>query len=122
MFDLRIHREHDAATRLQHIAHEVREAVAMMPAVDFNRFAHSFSHIFEGSYAASYYSYGWAEVLSADVWSAFEEAGVFDPETGHRCRQTIPEVDGSRSAMDSFKAFRGREPHIDAPWRHQGMA
>jgi oligopeptidase A len=122
LFDLRIHREHDAATRLQHVAHEVREAVALMPVVDFNRFAHSFSHIFEGSYAAGYYSYSWAEVLSADVWSAFEEAGVFDPETGRRYRQSILEVGGSRSAMDSFKAFRGREPRIDALFRYQGMA
>jgi oligopeptidase A len=122
LFDLRIHHETDAAERLQQIAHEVREHVALVPVVAFNRFAHSFSHIFDGGYSAGYYSYSWAEVLSADVWSAFEEAGVFDPETGRRYRQAILEVGGSRSAMDNFKAFRGREPRIDALLRHQGMA
>ena len=122
LFDLRIHREPDAASRLQQIADEVRDHVALVPVVAFNRFAHSFSHIFEGGYSAGYYSYSWAEVLSADVWSAFEEAGVFDPDTGRRYREAILEVGGSRGAMDSFKAFRGREPSIDALLRHQGMA
>ncbi len=122
LFDLRIHREIDAAHRLAQIAHEVRADVGLVPVVACNRFAHSFSHIFEGAYSAGYYSYAWAEVLSADVWSAFEEAGVFDPATGRRYRQTILEVGGSRSAMDSFRAFRGREPRIDALLRHQGMA
>jgi oligopeptidase A len=122
LFDLRIHREHDAASRLLQVANEVRSQVALAPSAEFNRFAHSFSHIFDGAYAAGYYSYSWAEVLSADVWSAFEEAGVFDPETGRRYRQTILEVGGSRAAIDSFKAFRGREPSIDALLRHQGMA
>ena len=121
LFDLRIHREHDAAHRLLQVANEVREQVALAPSADFNRFAHSFSHIFDGGYAAGYYSYSWAEVLSADVWSAFEEAGVFDPETGRRYRQSILEVGGSRAALDNFKAFRGREPRIDALLRHQGM-
>ena len=88
----------------------------------FNRFQHSFSHIFAGGYAAGYYSYKWAEVLSADAWSAFEEAGVFDAETGRRYRREILEAGGSRPAMESFKAFRGREPRIDALLRHQGMA
>jgi oligopeptidase A len=122
LFDLRIHREHDAESRLLQVANEVRSQVALAPASDFNRFAHSFSHIFDGGYAAGYYSYSWAEVLSADVWSAFEESGVFDPETGRRYRRTILEVGGSRAAIDSFKAFRGREPRIDALLRHQGMA
>jgi len=121
LFDLRIHREHDAASRLLQVANEVRSQVALAPSADFNRFAHSFSHIFDGAYAAGYYSYSWAEVLSADVWSAFEEAGVFDPETGRRYRQTILEVGGSRAAIENFKAFRGREPRIDALLRHQGM-
>ena len=121
LYDLRIHREHDAASRLLQVANEVRTQVALAPVADFNRFAHSFSHIFDGGYAAGYYSYSWAEVLSADVWSAFEESGVFDPETGRRYRQTILEVGGSRTAMDNFKAFRGREPRIDALLRHQGM-
>ncbi len=122
LFDLRIHREHDAKSRLLQVANEVRSQVALAPAAEFNRFAHSFSHIFDGAYAAGYYSYSWAEVLSADVWSAFEESGVFDPETGRRYRQTILEVGGSRAAIDNFKAFRGREPRIDALLRHQGMA
>ncbi len=121
LFDLRIHREHDAESRLLQVANEVRTQVALAPVAEFNRFAHSFSHIFDGGYAAGYYSYSWAEVLSADVWSAFEECGVFDPETGRRYRQTILEVGGSRAAIDNFKAFRGREPRIDALLRHQGM-
>jgi oligopeptidase A len=121
LFDLRIHREHDAESRLLQVANEVRSQVALAPSAEFNRFAHSFSHIFDGAYAAGYYSYSWAEVLSADVWSAFEEAGVFDPETGRRYRQAILEVGGSRAAIDSFKAFRGREPSLDALLRHQGM-
>ncbi len=121
LFDLRIHLQADAAERLAQIAAEVHEQVALMPAASFNRFAHSFSHIFDGAYSAGFYSYSWAEVLSADAWSAFEEAGVFDPETGRRYRQTILEVGGGRSAMDNFLAFRGREPRIDALLRHQGM-
>ncbi len=121
LFDLRIHGEAGAATRLDAIATEIHQQVAVLPAATFNRFAHSFSHIFDGAYGAGFYSYAWAEVLSADVWSAFEEAGVFDPETGRRYRQNILEVGGSRSAMDNFMAFRGREPRIDALLRHQGM-
>jgi oligopeptidase A len=122
LFDLRIHREHDAESRLLQVANEVRLQVALAPVAEFNRFAHSFSHIFDGAYAAGYYSYSWAEVLSADVWSAFEETGVFDCETGRRYRQAILEVGGSRTALDNFRAFRGREPRIDALLRHQGMA
>jgi oligopeptidase A len=122
LFDLRIHSETDAASRLAQVAEQVHERVALMPAAPFNRFAHSFSHIFDGAYGAGFYSYSWAEVLSADVWSAFEEAGMFDPETGRRYLQNILEVGGSRSAMDNFMAFRGREPRIDALLRQQGMA
>ena len=92
----------------------------------FNRFQHSFSHIFAGGYSAGYYSYKWAEVLSADAWAAFEETsqtgGVLNVETGRRYRQTVLEAGGSRPAMESFKAFRGREPSIDALLRHQGMS
>ena len=97
-----------------------------MPPPPFNRFLHSFSHIFAGGYAAGYYSYKWAEVLSADAWSAFEEAAasgsVLDVPTGRRYRQSVLEAGGSRGAMESFKAFRGREPRIDALLRHQGLA
>ena len=88
--------------------------------------AHTFSHIFAGGYAAGYYSYKWAEVLSADAYAAFEEASrtsgsVLDPATGQRYLEEILQRGGSRPAMDSFKAFRGREPQIDALLRHQGM-
>jgi oligopeptidase A len=88
----------------------------------FARGAHTFSHIFAGGYSAGYYSYKWAEVLSADAWSAFEEAGVLDARTGERYRREILEAGGSRPALESFKAFRGREPQIDALLRHQGIA
>ena len=92
-----------------------------------SRWPNSFSHIFAGGYAAGYYSYKWAEVLSADAYAAFEEAAqtrgtVLDPETGMRYRQAILEAGGSRPAMESFKAFRGRQPTIDALLRHGGMA
>ncbi|WP_119287194.1 M3 family metallopeptidase [Azohydromonas sediminis] len=122
LFDMRIHLEPDAARRIAAIAEEVRDEVSVVPRADYNRFAHSFSHIFAGGYAAGYYSYKWAEVLSADAWSAFEERGIFDRDTGRRYRREILEVGGSRKAIDSFRAFRGREPSIDALLRHQGMA
>ena len=122
LFDMRIHSEADAPQRIQQILDEVRQEVAVLIPPPFNRFQHAFSHIFAGGYSAGYYSYKWAEVLSADAWSAFEEAGVFDTETGRRLRREILEAGGSRTAMDSFKAFRGREPQIDALLRHQGMA
>ncbi|MCU0929945.1 MAG: M3 family metallopeptidase [Burkholderiaceae bacterium] len=121
LFDMRVHHESDAAERLQAIIDDVRDEVAVVPRVPFNRFQHTFSHIFAGGYSAGYYSYKWAEVLSADAWSAFEENGVFDAETGRRYRREILEAGGSRRAIDSFKAFRGREPVIDALLRHQGM-
>ena len=121
LFDMRIHLEPDAPERIAAIADEVRDEVSVLPRVPYNRFAHSFSHIFAGGYSAGYYSYKWAEVLSADAWSAFEERGVFDAETGRRYRREILEVGGSRKAIDSFRAFRGREPLIDALLRHQGM-
>ncbi|OYU42269.1 MAG: hypothetical protein CFE44_24940, partial [Burkholderiales bacterium PBB4] len=92
----------------------------------FNRMAHTFSHIFAGGYAAGYYSYKWAEVLSADAYAAFEETanaqGAPNPQTGTKYRTEILEAGGSRPAMESFKAFRGREPSLDALLRHQGMA
>jgi oligopeptidase A len=100
----------------------VRREVSVMPPPAFNRFQHSFSHIFAGGYAAGYYSYKWAEVLSADAYAAFEEEGVFNPAVGRRYREAILEAGGSRPAMESFRAFRGREPRIDALLRHQGMA
>jgi oligopeptidase A len=103
-----------AAAHVQALADAVCAEIQPVPAPDFRRYAHSFTHLFDGGYAAGYYGYAWAEVLSADAYSAFEEAGVFDPATGQRFRETILEVGGSRPAMTSFQAFRGREPRLDA--------
>ena len=122
LYDMRIHSETSAKDRLQQLLDEVREQVAVVKPPPFNRFAHAFSHIFGGGYAAGYYSYKWAEVLSADAWSAFEEAGALSVPTGRRLREEILEAGGSRDAMENFIAFRGREPRIDALLRHQGMA
>ena len=122
LFDMRIHTEADAPGRLQALLDEVRAEVSVNTPPAFNRFQHTFSHIFAGGYSAGYYSYKWAEVLSADAFEAFEEQGVFNPEVGQRFRREILEAGGSRPAMDSFKAFRGREPRLDALLRHQGMA
>jgi oligopeptidase A len=132
LFDMRIHARSEApgdtpagpsaAGWIQQVLDGVRREVSVMPPPAFNRFQHSFSHIFAGGYAAGYYSYKWAEVLSADAYAAFEEEGVFNPEVGRRYRESILEAGGSRPAMESFKAFRGREPRIDALLRHQGMA
>ena len=126
LLDMRLHAEIEAADHVQAVAEEVHRAVAVTPTPDFNRWVNAFSHIFSGGYAAGYYSYKWAEVLSADAWSAFEEAaspetGVLDVETGRRYREHVLESGGSRTAMESFKAFRGREPRIDALLRHQGL-
>jgi oligopeptidase A len=121
LFDMRLHLEPDAPARILAIADEVRDEVSVVPRAPYNRYPHSFSHIFAGGYSAGYYSYKWAEVLSADAWAAFEEAGVFDPDTGRRYRREIIETGGSRRAIDNFRAFRGREPTVDALLRHQGM-
>ena len=124
LFDFRIHREFDPAKggRIYEILDEVRDEVAVIKPPAWNRFAHAFSHIFAGGYAAGYYSYKWAEVLSADAFSLFEENGVFDQATGQSFLHNILEKGGSRDAMDLFVAFRGREPQIDALLRHTGIA
>ena len=126
LFDMRLHHEPEQATAIMALLDEVRREVAVLPAPAFNRMPHSFSHVFAGGYSAGYYSYKWAEVLSADAYAAFEETahpdGTVSVETGRRYRQEILEVGGSRPALASFKAFRGREPSIDALLRHQGMA
>ncbi len=122
LFDMRLHLEPGSEQRLLPLAREVSAEVAPVLPPDFMRYPHSFTHLFDGGYAAGYYGYAWAEVLSADAFSAFEEAGVFDPDTGARFRTSILEVGGSRPAIDSFKAFRGREPQLDALLRHQGLA
>jgi oligopeptidase A len=124
--DMRLHDEPGAHERVQETAAEVRAEVGIAPVPPFNRYLHSFSHIFAGGYSAGYYSYKWAEVLSADAWSAFEETadagGILNVETGRRYRQQVLEAGGSRSALENFCAFRGREPSIDALLRHQGLA
>jgi len=122
LFDMRLHAEAGSEARIQQLLDEVRAEVAVNPPPAFNRFQHSFSHIFAGGYSAGYYSYKWAEVLSADAWSAFEVEGVFNTATGERYLKNVLEMGGARSAMENFKAFRGREPQIDALLRHQGMS
>ena len=125
LFDMRLHAEPGSEDRISEVLDEVRNEVSVFKPPALNRFQHSFSHIFAGGYSAGYYSYKWAEVLSADAWSAFEEAAqdgsVLNVATGRRYRQAVLEAGGSRPAMESFKAFRGREPSIDALLRHQGM-
>ena len=125
MLDMQLHMEPARTDEVMTVLHEVRDEVAVLQPPSFNRMPHSFSHIFAGGYAAGYYSYKWAEVLSADAYAAFEETmdsdGSHHVETGRRYRQAILEAGGSRKAMDSFKAFRGREPRLDALLRHQGM-
>ncbi|MEG7522868.1 MAG: oligopeptidase A [Chromatiales bacterium] len=123
LFDFRIHREYDPKRggRIYEILNEVRKQVSVVTPPEWNRFAHGFSHIFAGGYAAGYYSYKWAEVLSADAFSLFEEQGVFNPETGNAFLTDILEQGGSRDAMELFIDFRGREPKIDALLRHNGI-
>jgi oligopeptidase A len=123
LFDMRLHSDFDpqsGRTVLDLLA-EVRREVAVLVPPAWNRFPNSFSHIFAGGYAAGYYSYKWAEVLSADAYSLFEEKGVLDPDAGRRFRDEILAVGGSRPAADSFRAFRGREPSVEALLRHSGM-
>jgi oligopeptidase A len=130
LFDMLLHTEYDAAQAqpgdVMALLDRVRAEVAVMPAPPFSRTPNTFTHIFSGGYAAGYYSYKWAEVLSADAYAAFEETaganGEPSIETGRRYREAILEAGGSRPAMESFKAFRGREPKLDALLRHQGMA
>jgi oligopeptidase A len=121
LFDMRLHFDFDPAGDVQRLLAEVRKHVAVVKVPEYNRFAHQFAHIFAGSYAAGYYSYKWAEVLSADAFGAFEENGVLDPATGERFRREVLASGGSRPALESFVAFRGRKPQIDALLRHNGM-
>jgi oligopeptidase A len=127
LFDMQLHHDYDPAGSETPLAllDKIRSRVSVVLPPAYNRFPNNFSHIFAGSYAAGYYSYKWAEVLSADAYSMFEErrdsAGVLDAETGARFRDEILGVGGSRPAIESFKAFRGREPRIDALLRHNGM-
>ncbi len=124
LFDFLMHLEYEPGRPdfIQQTLDRVREEVAVIRPPDYNRFQHSFTHIFAGGYAAGYYSYKWAEVLSADAFSLFEENGIFDRETGKRFLHTVLEKGGSREPMDLFIEFRGREPRIDALLRHSGIA
>jgi oligopeptidase A len=124
LFDMHLHHdfEPDGSRSMLALLDEIRRRVAVIRPPAYNRFPHAFSHIFGGGYAAGYYSYKWAEVLSADAYSLFEENGVLDPQVGDRFRNEILAAGGSRPALESFIAFRGREPRIDALLRHNGMA
>ena len=122
LFDMRVHSEPRAAAQVLAVCNEVNAEVQPEAAPDFARYPCTFGHLFNGGYGAGYYGYAWAEVLSADAFGAFEEAGIFDPATGRRFREQVLEVGGSRTALESFRAFRGREPRLDALLRHQGLA
>ncbi|NOT11035.1 MAG: oligopeptidase A [Methylococcaceae bacterium] len=124
LFDFKIHRDYNPAKggRIYEILNQVRAQVAVVTPPSFNRFAHGFSHIFAGGYAAGYYSYKWAEVLSSDAFSLFEEKGIFDQDSGMAFLTNVLEQGGSRNAMDLFVKFRGRKPTIDALLRHNGIA
>lgn len=123
LFDLYIHRNWEIVTyeQVQRVLNQVREQFSVVPTVDYNRFQNSFSHIFAGGYAAGYYSYKWAEVLSADAFARFEEEGIFNPQTGKDFLHHILERGGSAEPTALFEAFRGREPNTDALLRHSGL-
>ena len=123
LFDFRLHMEYatEGFKNIQALLNEVRHQVAVIIPPSFNQFQHSFSHIFAGGYGAGYYSYKWAEVLSADAYSKFEETGIFNTKTGREFLHCILETGGSEKAMELFKQFRGREPKIDALLKHSGL-
>lgn len=124
LFDFTLHTTYDpeVGARVLETLADVKSKVAVLPSLEWNRFSHSFSHIFAGGYSAGYYSYLWAEVLSSDAFSAFEEEGIFNTETGKRFLNNILEMGGSEEPMELFKRFRGREPQIDAMLRHAGIS
>ncbi|MGR5179227.1 oligopeptidase A [Vibrio mediterranei] len=124
LFDFTLHTEYDPdiGARVLETLAEVKSKVAVLPSLEWNRFSHSFSHIFAGGYSAGYYSYLWAEVLSSDAYSRFEEEGIFNKETGQSFLNHILEMGGSEEPMELFKRFRGREPEIDALLRHSGIS
>ncbi|MDZ7661546.1 oligopeptidase A [Thiohalophilus sp.] len=124
LFDFRLHLEYDPQQggRIQTILDQVRDEVSVVKPAPYNRFQHGFAHIFAGGYAAGYYSYMWAEVLSADAFSLFEENGIFDRRTGEHFLNSVLEQGGTREPMELFVRFRGREPQIEALLRHTGIA
>ncbi|MFK8068074.1 MAG: oligopeptidase A [Gammaproteobacteria bacterium] len=123
LFDFRLHMLEDSTNHneIQQLLDQIRSEISVVPTPEFNRFQHSFSHIFAGGYSAGYYSYKWAEVLSADAFSMFEENGIFDRTTGDRFLHAILEMGGSRDAMELFVDFRGRKPDIEPLLRHSGI-
>ncbi len=123
LFDFHIHADYNPSNgdEIQTILNKVREQVSVVKAPEFNRFQHGFSHIFAGGYSAGYYSYKWAEVLSADAFSRFEDEGIFNAETGQSFLNNVLEMGGSKEPMELFVAFRGREPSVDALLRHSGI-
>ena len=123
LFDFVLHHQYkpDLDAQVQSVLDKIRKQVAVIVPPEFNRFQYSFSHIFAGGYAAGYYSYKWAEVLSADAFSRFEELGIFNEQTGQAFLQAILEKGGSEEPMALFKSFMGREPNIDALLRHSGI-
>ncbi|MDG3086802.1 oligopeptidase A [Vibrio hannami] len=124
LFDFTLHTEYDpeVGAKVLETLEEVKKKVAVLPSLEWNRFSHAFSHIFAGGYSAGYYSYLWAEVLSADAFSRFEEEGIFNTDTGKSFLNNILEMGGSEEPMELFKRFRGREPEIDALLRHAGIS
>ena len=123
LFDFKLHMNYqlNGQPQVQQTLDQVRDQISVFKPPPFNRFQHSFSHIFAGGYAAGYYSYKWAEVLSADAFSLFEENGIFDRATGEKFMQTILEKGGVEDPMTLFVRFRGRKPKIDALLRHSGI-
>jgi oligopeptidase A len=124
LFDFRLHHEYrpECGSRVHELIADVRREVAVVPAPSYNRFPNTFAHVFGGGYAAGYYSYKWAEVLAADAFAAFEEAGVLDRKTADRYRRAILATGGSRNALDAFVEFRGRPPRLDALLKQAGIA
>ena len=123
LFDFSIHKDYEPLNPQDVLAvlKDLRDRISVVPSTPYNRFPHAFSHIFAGGYAAGYYSYKWAEVLSSDAFARFEEEGILDATTGQAFLNEILSRGSSRSALDSFVAFRGREPEIDALIRHNGI-
>jgi oligopeptidase A len=124
LFDFQLHANYDPELggRIAQVLAEVRAEVGVTPVPEWNRFAHSFGHVFAGGYAAGYYSYKWAEVLAADAFSAFVEHGAFDRTTARRFLDSILARGGSRDALESFVEFRGRKPEVSALLRQYGIA